>query len=263
METQTQTVEITELARESNIPIYQTNFNPIVYSNATEAPIRREVVRGVEGAYVLHNILTPEECQQYIKLTETMGFGSAPVTTFGGMVMMTDLRNNQRVMWQTQEEVWKPIYERIKDHIDQSFELWNMNWTPYGLNERFRFYKYEGNQVFNRHYDGSYPRSNRDMSIFTLIVYLTDDFEGGHTTFFPWPKPKSGPAEVAVKPIRGSALLFPHGSAPQSPEHEGSVVLSGLKYVLRSDIMYHVKDKGARERKPEVDPTVGRKIQYE
>jgi len=69
---ETQTVQITELKRESNIPIYQTNVNPITY--ATKSPaITRETVKGVEGAYLLHNVLTPEECQQYIKLTETMG----------------------------------------------------------------------------------------------------------------------------------------------------------------------------------------------
>lgn len=69
---ETQTVQITELKRESNIPIYKTNFNPIVY--ATQSPqITREAVDGVEGAYLLHNVLTPDECQQYIKLTETMG----------------------------------------------------------------------------------------------------------------------------------------------------------------------------------------------
>ena len=44
-------------------------------------------------------------------------------------------------MWQTQDEVWQPIWDRIKDHVDSSFDLWNLDWHPYGLNERFRFYK--------------------------------------------------------------------------------------------------------------------------
>jgi len=56
---------------------------------------------------------------------------------------------------------------------------------------------------------------------------------------------------------------IPLHSARQSPEHEGSIVYSGLKYVLRSDIMYHVTDKNAKEKKPRKDEQSGRRIQYE
>jgi hypothetical protein len=108
------------------------------------------------------------------------------------------------------------------------------------------------NQTFQRHYDGCYPRNNWDMSILTFIVYLTDDFEGGHTTFFPYGSRQS----VAVKPVRGMACVFQHGESPLSPEHEGSVVHGGRKYVLRSDVMYRADrlqkksaTKGAKEKR--------------
>jgi hypothetical protein len=38
--------------------------------------------------FLLYDVLTPEECQQYIDLTEKMGYEEATVTTFGGMVSM-------------------------------------------------------------------------------------------------------------------------------------------------------------------------------
>ena len=110
-------------------------------------------------------------------------------------------------------------------------------WTPVGLNERLRFYRYEGGERFNRHYDGCFPRDDRtEMSIYTFIVYLSDEFVGGETTFFV-AAGRGKQSEVAVMPTCGSALIFPHGSHPLSPLHEGSVVTEGLKYVLRSDIM--------------------------
>jgi prolyl 4-hydroxylase len=61
------------------------------------------------------------------------------------------------------------------------------------------------------------------MSLLTLMVYLNDDFAGGETSF----------AEVAIVPHRGMALLFRHALF-----HEGRPVTRGVKYVLRSDVMF-------------------------
>ena len=61
------------------------------------------------------------------------------------------------------------------------------------------------------------------------MVYLNDGFGGGSTNFdlrYPY-------GEVEVVPKAGMALLFVH-----SFRHEGAVVTSGAKYVLRSDVMY-------------------------
>ncbi len=90
---------------------------------------------------MLHNVLTPEECDQYIAITEQMGYGEAPVTTFGGMMLMPDVRNNKRVMWQTSDDVWKPIWERVKPLCPKEYQLRGRVWTPIGMNERFRFYR--------------------------------------------------------------------------------------------------------------------------
>jgi prolyl 4-hydroxylase len=87
-------------------------------------------------------------------------------------------------------------------------------------------------QAFFRHYDGCYPRTSREMSLLTIIIYLSDGIEGGETTFF------MDNGEFSVKPITGTALLFFHGYHHLSPEHEGSMCKKGKKYVLRSDVMF-------------------------
>jgi prolyl 4-hydroxylase len=86
-------------------------------------------------------VLTPEECQQFIDITEKMGYEEAAVSTWGGMVKMPDWRNNERVMWQAPKDVWTPIWERIAPHVPNAVQLAGTHWTPYGLNERLRFYR--------------------------------------------------------------------------------------------------------------------------
>ena len=98
-------------------------------------------------------------------------------------------------------------------------------WEPVGLNERFRFYRYEFGQQFKRHMDGPHRRSEDEQSWVTMIIYLNDDFEGGATQFI-------DPFEM-VNPKEGSMLMFKHRQL-----HQGDPVTKGRKYVLRTDVMY-------------------------
>ena len=65
-------------------------------------------------------------------------------------------------------------------------------------------------------------------SVFTLNIFLNDDFEGGHTTFYHDPSTVRYDAE----PKAGRAALF---YAKQL--HCGTRVLSPYKYLLRTDVM--------------------------
>jgi hypothetical protein len=56
---------------------------------------------------------------------------------------------------------------------------------------------------------------------------LNDDYEGGETKF----------NMTSVKGRKGMALVFLH-----SLPHEGAEVKSGIKYVLRTDIMYRLAE---------------------
>ena len=41
-----------------------------------------------------------------------------------------------------------------------------------------------------------------------------------------------------VKPIMGSVAVFPHGEAQGALLHEGTGVVEGAKYVIRTDVEY-------------------------
>lgn len=92
-----------------------------------------------------------------------------------------------------------------------------------GLNELFRFYKYGTGHRFKKHIDESYIRSENEASFFTLMIYLNDNYNGGETKF----------NEITIEGKTGMALLFLH-----SLLHEGAEVKKGIKYVLRTDVMY-------------------------
>jgi prolyl 4-hydroxylase len=171
-------------------------------------------------AWIVDGIMSPEECAALQKRMDELGCTPAPITTARGFVMRPDIRNNTRVIIDD-VPLAAELYRRIEPHLPAG--LGDMR--SVGANERFRCYRYEPGQRFAPHYDGAFHRSDEEESLLTFMVYLNDDFEGGATEFHHY--------QTAVVPKTGTALLFQHRLL-----HEGCVIHSGVKYVLRSDIMY-------------------------
>eukprot|EP00392_Amoebophrya_sp_AT5.2_P004640 g4648.t1 len=87
-------------------------------------------------------------------------------------------------------------------------------------------------------------------SHFTFLMYLNDDFVGGETRFFVPEKPSrtsttSRMLSVPVRPQRGSILVFPHGECLPPLLHEGSPVLEGTKYVVRTELLARIEATSA------------------
>ncbi|MBP3959771.1 2OG-Fe(II) oxygenase [Gemmata sp. G18] len=192
--------------------------------------MRKEELDG-EQVFVIHDFLTPEECAEYVRVTEAVGYGAAPISTGAGFVMAPEVRNNERVM---------------VDNFAWAAELWGrakpLLPSPYrgreatALNERFRFYRYDPGQTFRPHTDGAFAR-NDERSQFTFMVYLSGECEGGETVIYIQDDGLVLPdgTDIRVKPEAGKALVFFHYLL-----HEGAPVRAGRKYVLRTDVMYHV-----------------------
>jgi len=212
--------------------------------------VTKKDVPKVPGAFVLHNVLTREECAQFVELTEKMGYGEAPISVgIGVYEMAKGVRNNKRVIWQAEPQMLDVMWDRVKGSVPQVIKSKITEWSPAfewkacGLNERLRFYRYTEGEEFKKHFDGCYPRTQYEMSMMTFIVYLNEGMEGGETTFF---LDYSGKKKVPVNPVSGSALVFFHGAHEDSPLHEGSLLRKGSKYVLRSDVMYR-REKPKKE----------------
>jgi hypothetical protein len=175
-----------------------------------------------DDIFVIRGFLSPEECAQHIALSEARGYEDAPITTGRGFVMRKDVRDNARVMVDD-PTLAAALWERAREFVPSEW----FGWRAVGLNERFRYYRYNVNQRFAAHTDGYFERDNGERSHFTFMVYLNEGFEGGATNFYLSRLP------LRVVPETGLALVFFHRQL-----HEGAPVERGRKYVLRTDVMY-------------------------
>lgn len=171
--------------------------------------------------FTIADFLDPVLCRALIAETERIGYRDAPITTPWGFEHAPEVRNNTRVMLDDPARA-AALWDRLLPSLPPTEGP--PRWTPQGLNERLRFYRYTPGQYFRWHRDGAFARTPRERSFWTFMVYLNDDFEGGATEF------DDG---VAVRPAAGTALVFAHGLL-----HQGAPVSSGTKYALRSDVMF-------------------------
>ena len=126
----------------------------------------------------IEGFFSPEECREAIEHGEGLGFEEASVQTKSGAQMMPGIRNNTRVT--LDNEGWASrMWERLQPFVPSPL----FGRDAVGLNERLRFYRYDVGQAFKPHADGSLKRPNGEKSQVTFMVYLNDDFEGGHTRF--------------------------------------------------------------------------------
>lgn len=173
--------------------------------------------------FLVHDFLSVEECRFHIERSETSGYTEATIGGANGEVFK-EIRDNARAMLDDLE-LAAAMYVRVAEFLPADW----FGWTPVGLNERWRYYRYDPGQRFAPHTDGCISRENGEQSHFTLLVYLNDDYQGGCTNFYLSP----GRKKLVVRPQAGTALLFAHKMV-----HEGAAVEQGRKYALRTDVMF-------------------------
>lgn len=179
--------------------------------------------------------MSQEECDAIIRICEAKGFEKALLNVGrGAEILRDDVRRSGRCVIDDVDAA-KILWERLKHAIPG---MYADSWRCVGLNERFRVLKYEEGDYFLPHRDGSYQRAWEydnlphgepgDISFFTLMLYLNDPERGGGTNFV------SLRGDISsYHPITGQALIFDHGVS-----HEGERLEKGVKYAIRTDIMY-------------------------
>lgn len=176
-------------------------------------------------AFVLENVFSDEECKQLISLSEAAGYKIALIHSGDEAVAAPGYRDGDRVMIDDKEFV-RILESRIKSFLPQKFE----NRRFLEINERLRFLHYSQGGKFTPHSDSSYVRSDYTArTLITLQIYLNDGFDGGETTFLDFDET----VRVSVVPKAGMILVFEHDIY-----HEGSLVRSGDKYTIRTDVLY-------------------------
>ena len=209
-------------------------------------PARHDVPH-VQGAFVVTNFLSRNECAAIIAAGTAIGLRTDPFDV-DGVAGASRLQYCEFMVWpQTIQALWR----RIADLMPAG---------AVGINARWRFFRYGPGTIYRRHVDGSWPEgalnengeyvpdvsNGKVRSRLTFLMYLTDGFNGGSTTFYTATPHEPGVLSArGVVPRIGNVLCFPHGDAEDSPVHEGSAVTASLsgemyKYVVRTDVLFDV-----------------------
>lgn len=181
--------------------------------------------------FTVDDVFSNQECLSFIELSHQYHYETADIFVNSARQVLTNVRNNKRVIYDD-IQLAETLFSKLKHLLPEQLN----GWTLSGLNERFRFYRYENGETFRPHWDGIHEVNDWHSSQLTLLIYLSEDFTGGETIFYRdsgMLKPCKETQIACIQPKLGQILVFEHQQL-----HEGAPVLSGQKYVLRTDVMY-------------------------
>ena len=208
----------------------------------------------VDGAFVVRNLLSKDECNRLILAME--------YEEFGYTLYDQRYRGNLRLST-VDHRLSSALWDRIQPHVPaaKSDPLVHAKmWRAVGLNEMFRLAKYRPGDRFAVHADACFVRNKmgvargrpEERSMLTVNVYLNTDFEGGRTRFYTsdvkWgavDPDQSKHLVYALEPEAGAACVFPQQPGA-SLMHDGEEVHGSegqFKYLLRTDVMYRVDEE--------------------
>ena len=173
----------------------------------------------------IHNYITPEECQELIKMIDANHSRSSVVVGGTDRTDVTDHRTSST----SNLDMSTPIMSKIKKQISETLGLELVK------GEALQGQLYEPGQYFKPHND-FFSGPAYDMHCkasgnrtHTLMIYLNDDYKGGGTHF--------PTLQKTVEPETGKALWWYNmkdGKVQDQYLHEGVTVDEGKKYVVTS-----------------------------
>jgi hypothetical protein len=113
-----------------------------------------------------------------IRRADALGFEAATITSVHGTTVPQDIRNKERVNFDD-TDLAKILWREASALFLAPFK---MDWTA-EVNEKFRVYRYTPNQFFNWHQDGVYEAPSGLRSMYTMMTFFSEGFEGGGTSF--------------------------------------------------------------------------------
>jgi len=180
--------------------------------------------------------------------------------TTEGMSYCGDADDNNKNNTKQQDTHSTNILSQIHQ---ETADLYRNDYKPINCNPNIRIYRYDKGHSFGRHVDesniatGDGDGNSICTTEMTMLIYLST-CEGGATKFHLPTDPNdscnkgcirsrsgrnkkqrdssSSISSIAYSPQIGSLLLHVHGK--HCLEHEADTVLSGKKYVLRTDLIY-------------------------
>lgn len=205
-------------------------------------PRRHDIDLGGYLAFFIDDVVTAAEADCIVAASEHFGYREeAP-----GIATPPGMRMNKSVHWVADEALLGPMMQRIQPLLPPAIGGAALHGQ---LSHRINMYRYDDNDVFNRHIDGDWPGYGLDpsrqwmqewpglRSCLTMLLYLNDPSDGvvgGNTQLLG----RDG-RWVDVTPRKGAALFFRHGFSTDSVPHIGARVSGAVpKYVAHINVLY-------------------------
>ena len=200
----------------------------VITNPETKAPI----------AWVVPNVISEKECGELIELGEKHGLIESSYKT---------LRTSKRTKNYQNKELAERIVTRISPEALQVLrDTSETGGTPdvWGIHPNWRMVRYDTGDSFPAHYDQAdsiqllKTDGKKDLvfSSHTMLIMLSDGFEGGATRFYPR---NDYSYLVDVQLPKRWALIFKQRKCL----HSGREVRSGSKYIAQCGILRRLGDK--------------------
>ncbi|KNA03390.1 hypothetical protein SOVF_209390 [Spinacia oleracea] len=197
--------------------------------------VKPEVISWSPRIIVLHNFLSMEECDYLRAVALPRLQVSTVVDTKTGKGVRSEVRTSSGMFLHPDERKY-PLIEAIEKRISVYSQV------PVENGELIQVLRYERDQFYRPHHDyfsDSFNVKRGGQRVATMLMYLSDNVEGGETYF-----PMAGSGEcscggkmvsgMSVKPLKGDAVLFWSMGLDGQPDprsvHGGCEVLSGQKW---------------------------------
>ena len=208
-------------------------------------------------------LLSPSEAAALIKMSEQIGYRSIVKNISTNYDQSLPERTNIRCVVHSKEladYLWPLVRECVpKVYRDRNDDQWMLK----GINECFRFCKYDTGQLFAAHVDDVYAtRDLSERSFVTVVLYLNEGYDGGKLRFLQnkWPTTSGsgGGAQkgtweqeakaeqkqdenilMEITPTAGMCMMFQHNLLHEATPPSGGIP----KYLVRTDIVYAKKNR--------------------
>ena len=175
------------------------------------------------------DVLTPEEVSTVLGALDPDWY--QPTTVFGmsGCEVNTQIRTNTRICLDDNSYPAQIMHEGMNKallkyrneigHINQQFFTHPVpgSYRTQSYREAIQVLRYQKGEFYNWHSDSASDHTAKEYHrTISIVLYLTDDFEGGRTEF----------PHRSYKPKAGQALIFPSNWCFP---HQAQPVISGEK----------------------------------
>jgi len=208
--------------------MYRNTIYDIIMMKKCQPILAPEPVLGyadINDAYirpaVLSNVLTRDQCNEIINYCTDKLVDSEVV---GGKYAA--IRNSKQTWISKNDPLVKPLFEKIAKQYNLRFDQ----------AEDLQVVRYLPDQYYNEHHDSCCDQNEAcktfafrgGQRVLTVLIYLNNEFEGGHTYFKNLDlkvKPKTGDAVVFYPLAKGTNRCHPYGL------HAGLPVTNGQKWI--------------------------------